>query len=624
LQEIAFSQRDSEVMRSQSFSCCTCILLLGATATAFAAERGIADFGKWQSAGNAFSKGPATGDLIEKLEIRDAPAGPVASSEIDGDAPRGFLTSPSFTIDRSYLAFSIGGGDFERHCCMNLLVDGKIVRSATGRNSDRLTPASWDVSSFRGKEAKIEIVDQASGQWGHLNVAGLSLTDAPAAYPVVTEPLYQEALRPQFHFTARQWTMDRLNPGMRQEGWINDLNGLVYHDGEYHLFAQRWHKCWLHAVSKDLLHWEELEPAFWATELDEGVQSGTCVVDAKNTSGLSSDPSKPPMVAFWSTVDNRSQCISYSLDKGRTWTIRDKDPVLRFPERDPKVFWYEPGKHWVMFLYGSGRYHIFTSKNLLAWKDEKNPIDHSFECPDFFELAVDGDASNKKWVLVQADGKYSIGSFNGTKFTPETERLAGDINEHTFYATQSWNNNEADGRRIQTAWMRGSDFPNMPFSQQISFPCELTLHTTPAGLRVFRQPIREIEKLHAGETAAKDLKLAKGEAKELAASGDLFHIQAEVEIPEGSRLKFLLRGVPLVLAPKSIQIGETRGTTIDTVKSIEILLDRGSLEAFVNDGEISSTNFVLPNLDGLSVVAEGGPATIRSISVHPLKSIWQH
>ena len=103
-------------MRSQSFSCCTCVLLLGATPTAFAAERGIADFGKWQAAGNAFSKGPASGDLIEKLEIRDAPTGPVASSEIDGDAPRGFFTSPVFTIDRNYLAFSICGGDYERHC----------------------------------------------------------------------------------------------------------------------------------------------------------------------------------------------------------------------------------------------------------------------------------------------------------------------------------------------------------------------------------------------------------------------------------------------------------------------------------------------------------------------------
>lgn len=582
----------------------------------------IAGFADWQKTGTAFGKSPAVADLPAKLEIRDA-NGPVASSEIDGDAPRGTLVSPPFTIDRSYLEFSICGGDYERHCCMNLVVDDKVVRSATGRNHERLTPASWDVSMFRGKQAHVEIVDQASGQWGHLNVAGLSLTDAPAVYPVATEPLYQEALRPQFHFTARQWTMDRLNPGMRQEGWINDLNGLIYYEGEWHLFAQRWHKCWLHAVSKDLIHWEELQPAFWATELDEGTQSGTCVIDYQNTSGLSPDPKNPPMVAFWSTVDNRSQCISYSLDKGRTWTIRDKDPVLVFPERDPKVFWYEPGKHWVMFLYGGGQYHIFTSKNLLEWKDEKNPIPHCFECPDFFELPVDGKASDKKWVLIQGDGKYSVGRFNGTKFTPETERLAGDINEPNFYATQSWHNTDTgDGRRIQTAWMRGSNFPNMPFSQQISFPCEMKLHTTPAGLRLFRTPIREIEKLHAGESRMADLKLAAGETKELATSGDLFRIVAEVEIPAGSRLKFLLRGVPLVLTAKTIQIGETRGEAIAGVESIEILLDRGSLEAFVNGGEISSTNFALPNVDGLSVTAEGGPASIRGISIHPLKSIW--
>jgi fructan beta-fructosidase len=592
------------------------------TLTGHAAD--IAGFSAWQKTGTAFDKSPATGNQIETLEIRDAPGGPVATSEMEGDSPRGTLTSPTFTIDRNYLAFSICGGDYEKHCCMNLIVDGKVVRSATGRNHDRLTPASWDVSSLRGKEAKIELVDRASGQWGHLNVAGLALTDAPEVYPVATESLYQEALRPQFHFTARQWTMDRLQPGMRQEGWINDLNGLVYHDGEYHLFAQRWHKCWLHAVSKDLIHWEELEPAFWATELDEGVQSGSCVIDHGNTSGLSSDPKNPAMVAFWSTVDNESQCISYSLDKGRTWTIRDKTPVLKFPERDPKVFWYEPGKHWCMFLYGGGKYHIFTSNNLLDWKDEKNPIDHSYECPDFFELPVDGSPSNKKWVLVQADGKYSIGSFNGKEFVSESERIAGDINDHAFYATQSWNNTErADGRRIQTVWMRGSSFPNMPFNQQISFPCELTLHKTPAGLRVLRKPIREIEKLHAGEATIKDLKLQSGAAKELGATGSLFRIRAEVEIPEGSRLKFLLRGVPLVLTDKSIQVIGTRGETIDKVKNVEILLDRGSLEAFVNDGEISSTNFVLPNLNGLSVAAEGGPVTIRSITVNPLKSIWQ-
>jgi hypothetical protein len=134
--------------------------------------------------------------------------------------------------------------------------------------------------------------------------------------------------------------MDRLNPGMQQEGWVNDLNGLIYYDGEYHLFAQRWAKCWIHAVSRDLVHWTELEPAFWEEKAGSGVQSGTCVVDYANTSGLSPSKATPPLIAFFPRWDNRSQCISYSLDHGRTWKFNEKNPILVYPERDPKVFWY--------------------------------------------------------------------------------------------------------------------------------------------------------------------------------------------------------------------------------------------------------------------------------------------
>ncbi len=199
-------------------------------------------------------------------------------------------------------------------------------------------------------------------------------TDKPERLPVVTEPLYRETLRPQFHFTARQWTMDRLNPREQQEGWLNDLNGLIYYDGEYHLFAQRWAKCWIHAVSRDLIHWTELEPAFWEEKPGSGVQSGTCVIDYQNTSGLGSDKANPPMVAFWPRFDNRTQCLSYSLDHGRTWKAYEQNPILVYPERDPqKFFWHAPGNHWVMMLYGNSQYHIFTSTNLLSWNDEHRP-----------------------------------------------------------------------------------------------------------------------------------------------------------------------------------------------------------------------------------------------------------
>ena len=318
--------------------------------------------------------------------------------------------------------------------------------------------------------------------------------DKPIKTPVVA-PLYSEALRPQFHFTARQWTTHLLNPVEHQEGWLNDLNGLIYYDGEYHLFAQRWATCWLHAVSRDLVHWTELEPAFWEEKLGSGVQSGTCVVDYHNTSGLSPDSAKPPMVAFWSRFDNHSQCICYSLDHGRTWTRYAKNPIMEHPERDPKVFWYAPGRHWVMVMYGEGQYHILTSPDLLHWKDEKHPIHDCFECPDFFELPIDGRAGNKRWVLIQGNGNYSVGNFDGTQFKEESPRFACDIGPN-FYATQTWANTDTgDGRRIQAAWMRGAAFPGMPFSQMVSFPCELTLRGTPTGPRLFREPIKEISLL---------------------------------------------------------------------------------------------------------------------------------
>jgi len=361
---------------------------------------GNGNYGDWTATGAAFKSGPASGDSLPKLEIENADGGLVASSKIEGDQPTGTLTSPVFRIERKYIAFRVGGGDYEYSTCINLLVDGKIVRSATGWRSDRLAPASWEVSEFHGRKAQVQLVDASSGDWGHINVARVVQTDLPERMPVATGPLYREALRPQFHFTARQWAMARLNPGMQQEGWANDLNGLIYYDGEYHLFAQRWAKCWIHAVSRDLVHWTELQPAFWEEWQGSGDQSGTCVVDYKNTSGLSPDAANPPMVAFWSRFDNLTQCLSYSLDHGRTWKHYEKNPVMLHAERDPKVFWYAPGNHWVMMMYGGEQYQILTSTNLLNWQDEHHPVKNSFECPDFFELPVYGDRSRMKWVLI--------------------------------------------------------------------------------------------------------------------------------------------------------------------------------------------------------------------------------
>jgi fructan beta-fructosidase len=582
------------------------------------------NYGDWKTTGTAFKLGPAKDDLLSRLEIENAADNRVASSEIEGDGASGTLISPEFKIARKYISFRISGGDYERDACLNLLINGKCVKSATGWRSNRLVPASWDVSRFLGQNAQMQIVDEASGDWGHINVDQIVQTDKPDRLPVVTEPLYRETLRPQVHFTARQWTMDRLNPGPKEEGWLNDLNGLIYYDGEYHLFAQRWWKCWLHAVSRDLIHWTELEPAFWEEKSETGDQSGTCVVDYNNTSGLSPDKATPPMVAFWSRNDNRTHCICYSLDHGRTWKRYEKNPILVYPERDPKVFWYAPANHWVMMLYGNNQYHVFTSTNLLNWRNENKPIPDSFECPDFFELPMDGNRDNMKWVLIQGSGKYSIGRFDGTEFKEETARYSCDIGPN-FYATQTWANTDTgDGRRIQAAWMRGSSFPEMPFNQQVSFPCELTLHNTPNGPRIFRQPIREIELLHHGQDGWTNRTLKANESLPLEPSGQLFHIRAEVSIPPGARLTFSIRGVPLVLTSNTIASGANSASVANHIKTAEILVDRTSIEVFVNQGEISSSRFVLPHENGLSVKAEDGSIIIESLTVYPLNSAWEH
>ena len=578
--------------------------------------------GDWKQIGNAFETTPFSQAELKQFEITNNQDNLVLSSKRQGDAPQGQLISAPFTISKRSIAFRVGGGNFEKRTCLNLIVGGKVVRSSVGHRSDRLVSESWNVIPWIGKSAQIQIVDEASGDWGHITVDHIIQTNTPEVNPTETGSLYHESLRPQFHFTARQWTVTHLNPGMREEGWVNDLNGLIYYDGEFHLFAQRWAKCWLHAVSKDLVHWTELEPAFWEEELDSGVQSGTCVIDYHNTSGLGKDPKQPPMIAFWSRFDNRSQCLCFSLDHGRTWTRYAKNPLMIHPERDPKVFWYEPGKHWVMIMYGDGQYHILTSHNLLEWHDEHHPIPNSFECPDFFELPIDGDKNNKKWVLIQGSGFYSIGTFDGKQFHEESERFPCDVGTH-FYATQSWANTETgDGRRIQTAWMRGADFPNMPFNQMISFPCELSLHSTPDGLRVFRKPVREIELLHQSKHEWNDLRLESGVSVDLADSGDLFHIRAEVEIPGMSQLEVNYRGVPVHFASHAVESGTEPKNINHQIHSIELLLDRTSIETFVNEGELSSTRFVLPKGIGLKISAHGGSVQIRKLQLFGLRSAW--
>ncbi|GGY22377.1 glycoside hydrolase family 32 protein [Streptomyces djakartensis] len=268
-----------------------------------------------------------------------------------------------------------------------------------------------------------------------------ALAAPPLATPLTAQtvaagtPAYTETYRPQFHFTPRK-------------NWMNDPNGLVYYKGEYHLFYQynpngnSWgDMSWGHAVSKDLVHWEEL-PLALSHDDEEMVFSGGAVVDWGNSTGFGTK-TNPPMVAIYTSAyrdgGEQAQSLAYSTDRGRTWTKYQGNPVIGIGSkdfRDPKVQWYAPTKSWLMTVSLSAEHKVrfYSSRNLKDWDllSEFGPAGATggvWECPDLFPLAVDGDPDNIKWVLVVnlnpggiaggSAAQYFVGDFDGRKFTPE-------------------------------------------------------------------------------------------------------------------------------------------------------------------------------------------------------------
>ncbi len=283
--------------------------------------------------------------------------------------------------------------------------------------------------------------------------------DETVQQAIRTDALYDETYRPQFHFTARA-------------NWLNDPNGLVYDQGEYHLFFQHnptgieWgNMTWGHATSRDLVHWEQLPNAIEPDPLGT-IFSGSAVVDRHNSAGFQVG-SRPPLVAIYTAAGDTSpeskgqpftQCLAYSNDRGRTWTKYDGNPVLNHivgGNRDPKVIWHAPTQRWIMALYLDGNeFGLFSSPDLKHWEPIQTlALPDCSECPDFFPLPVDGDKNHIKWVFTAANGHYLIGSFDGAKFTQEGGPFAADYGAN-YYAVQTYSDlPESDGRRIQVAWM---------------------------------------------------------------------------------------------------------------------------------------------------------------------------
>jgi sucrose-6-phosphate hydrolase SacC (GH32 family) len=447
----------------------------------------------------------------------------------------------------------------------------------------------------------------------------------------VAESLYNEKYRPQFHFAPKK-------------NWMNDPNGLVYYKGEYHLFFQhnpvsvKWgNMTWAHAVSTDLIHWKQLANAIEPDELGT-IFSGSAVVDWKNTSGFQSGD-EDVLVAFYTSAGRHveprkpfTQSIAYSNDRGRTWVKYEKNPVIghiRARNRDPKVIWHEPTRSWIMVLFlADDDFALYSSKDLKQWKHQQDiRLEDSRECPDFFEMPVDGDLKNTRWVFSGANGRYVLGSFGGEEFTAETTVFNSRVGN--FYAAQTYSDiPKSDGRRIQIAWMAGGKFPDMPFNQQMSIPCELTLRTFPEGIRLCRVPVRELKNIRGPLSSWRNLELKPGVNPLSKISGELFEIKSEIELGTAGGFGLGLRGNELLYAVKDKTLScKGEKLTIRPVNGrikLHILVDRTSIEVFVNDGRMSLFRcFPLDTQNkSLEVFARGGQAGVKRLDVWKLKSIW--
>ena len=448
-----------------------------------------------------------------------------------------------------------------------------------------------------------------------------------------------------------------------KQGWINDPNGLVYHDGVYHLFCQHypdgitWGPMhWSHATSPDLVNWVEQPIALFPDELGTCF-SGSAVVDWKNTSGLGKD-GQPPLLAFYTAAGDAvdppkptTQAMAYSTDNGRTWAKFDSNPVLGHVlggNRDPKVFWHEPAKRWVMVLYlDVNTFGLFGSPDAKSWEElSRFDVPGNCECPDLLEMPITGDDARRKWIFLSGAGnwgegncaRYVVGSFDGVTFTPESDPIPIDEGGWN-YSTQTWSD-APDGRRIFIGWFStpfGGEhvLPGNPFNGQYRIPWELSLVETADGPRLARRPVDEVSTLRKAA-----LRFPAGECTPGNHTVDMatrsFDIECAVAPGEATAIAFQSEGVQLLrydVASQTMCVLDREHAwplEADGTLTLRILFDVNCVEVFAPGGlAVMSSLYTPTTLEGqdetrpmLDLAITGGAAQVERMDAYPMRSIW--
>jgi len=495
----------------------------------------------------------------------------------------------------------------------------------------------------------------------------------------MTNVNYQEMYRPQYQFSP-------------ESNWMNDPNGMVYYEGEYHLFYQyhphstEWGPMhWGHAISKDLIYWEHL-PIALKPDHNGFIFSGSVVVDWQDSTGFFLG--KSGLVAIFTHSDmhmeddesnlctdqvRQRQSLAYSKDKGRTWTMYEGNPVLVELDiidfRDPKVFWHAPDHRWVMVVAAGNHVRLYASENLKEWtflsefglhEGSHNGV---WECPDLFQLPVDGISNQTKWVLLISIGddptypegsrtQYFVGHFDGESFindhSPETTIWLDHGRDN--YAGVTWSD-APEGNRILIGWMSNWKYANvLPTSSwrsAMTLPRVLSLRCEKDGIRLLQTPVENGKHLRDLLKQWNNVTIIPNDNLLSAVQGELLEIEAEIVLDSATEFGFKLRTsdqqetiVGYDVHKQELFVDRTKSgrsdfhpkfrcrhsailSPINQSIRLRIFVDWSSIEVFANDGRIVMTDLIYPDPSsrGLAFYSLNGSIIFRSLKIYKLKSI---